>query len=95
MDNFQASGFDNNLIRGVRQRPYDQASVVGLLSAGSVSDRYIKNLTADKITAGTVTASVAVGTGRAVVMNGEDGRFEVWDATTMVGFMGFMEGRFT
>lgn len=92
----EQAGFNEGLIRqeGVASVQYDQASIDGLISVGAIGDRYIKNLTADKITAGTITASINVGVGRAAVMNGTDGRFEVWDGETMVGFQGFMTNRF-
>jgi hypothetical protein len=78
---YLTSGANQSLVRTAGDEvQFDSANIDTILEAGSISDKQVKNISADKITAGTFSAITKVGD-TSVSIDGEQKRIIVNDGT--------------
>jgi hypothetical protein len=89
--NYETSGFNETLVRvsPIATNEYDAASIEGLLSASSVSDRFIQSLSVGKLIAGTISVIANIGD-EAVIIDGANRRIIVNDGTNDRVLIGYL-----
>jgi len=74
------SGANQSLIRTAGDEvQFDSANIEAIIEAGSISDKQVKTISADKLSAGTISAVTNIGND-SVVLDGEDASIKLYDS---------------
>jgi hypothetical protein len=79
------SGANQSLIRTAGDEvQFDSANIEAIIEAGSISDKQVKTISADKLSAGTISAVTNIGND-SVVLDGEDASIKLYDSIGRLG----------